>query len=123
MVTKEAQQWLESQKEGDMGVFDRQLRIQNWDQGKVASQVCLLLGVGGLGTGVAMGLARLGVKKLILIDKENVELSNLNRQILFSYQHVGQRKCEAAKQVLLDSHRLNPDMTVECYHMDVLIEW
>ena len=52
--------------------------------------------MGGLGTGVAMSLARLGVKKLILIDKENVELGNLPRQILFSHQHIGQKKVEAA---------------------------
>jgi sulfur carrier protein ThiS adenylyltransferase len=45
----------------------------------VEKQVCLLLGTGGLGTGVAMSLARLGVKKLILVDKDVVDTSNLNR--------------------------------------------
>ena len=36
----------------EMGVFDRQIRIQNWDQNKVEEQVCLVLGVGGLALGV-----------------------------------------------------------------------
>ena len=80
LAEKTRQQWDESQKEqGIGGVFDRQARIQNWDQSKIESQNCLLLGVGGLGSGVAMGLARLGVRKLILIDNGTVEESNLNR--------------------------------------------
>ena len=41
--------------------------------------VCLLLGVGGLGSGVALGLARLGVKKIILLDKDTVDITNMNR--------------------------------------------
>ena len=67
-----------------------------------------------------MGLARLGVKKLILVDKDVVDTSNLNRQILFSYQHVGMKKCEAAKKVLMESHRINPQMEVDTYVIDVL---
>lgn len=62
-----------------MGAFDRQIRIQNWDQSKIENQNCLLLGVGGLGSGVAMGLARLGVRKLILVDRDVVDETNLNR--------------------------------------------
>lgn len=68
-----------------MGAFDRQIRIPGWDQAKVESQVCLVLGVGGLGSGVAMGLARMGVGKIILVDKDVVDLTNLNRQILYSH--------------------------------------
>lgn len=106
-----------------MGVFDRQLRIGGWKQEKVENSVCLLLGTGGLGCGVAMSLARLGVKKLILVDKDVVDTSNLNRQILFSYQHVGMYKCEAAKQVLLESHRINKQMEIETHVIDVLKQW
>lgn len=51
--------------------------------------MCLLLGTGGLGCSVALGLARLGVGKLILIDKDTVDISNLNRQILFDHKHIG----------------------------------
>ncbi len=57
----------------------------------------LVLGCGGLGTGVAMGLCRMGVKKLILVDMDKVEPSNLNRQILFTKEYVGMRKVDAAK--------------------------
>ena len=70
-----------------------------------------------------MGLARLGVKKLILVDKENVETSNLNRQILFSHKHVGKPKSDSAKEVLLESHLLNPLMEVESYQIDAMKQW
>lgn len=76
---KNVEMWNASQTLPEMGVFDRQIRIQNWNQSKVEEQVCLLLGVGGLGSGVAMGLARLGVKKMILLDKDTVDISNMNR--------------------------------------------
>lgn len=41
-----------------------------------------MLGCGGLGSGVAMGLCRLGVRKLILVDVDTVDATNLNRQVL-----------------------------------------
>ena len=122
-MTEKVQQWHKSQIEGDMGPFDRQLRISGWKQDQIESSVCLLLGSGGLGCGVAMGLARLGVKKIILVDKDYVDTNNLNRQILFSYQHVGMSKCEAAKKVLMESHRINPLMEVETYVLDALKQW
>ena len=69
--------------------FDRQRRIEGWNQERLGKEVCLLLGAGGLGCYVAMGLARLGVGKLIIIDKDEVDISNLNRQILFEHEDVG----------------------------------
>lgn len=65
-------------------IFDRQMRIPEWKQTEVAKQVCLILGTGGLGCTIAMALCRLGVKKLIMVDKDVVEKSNLNRQVLFT---------------------------------------
>ena len=99
------------------------MRIQNWDQAKIEESVCLILGVGGIGTGVAMGLARLGVKKLILVDKDIVDVSNLNRQILFSPQHVGRPKAEVAAEMLKAYHLINPKTEIEPYHFDVLPNW
>lgn len=70
-----------------------------------------------------MGLARLGVKKLILVDYECVELPNLNRQVLFSQKHIGTPKAKAAEDVLRESHILNPAMEIESYNFDVLKKW
>ena len=59
--------------------FDRSINIEGWKQNEISNQVCLVLGVGACGTGVAMGMARLGAKKLILLDKDVVDVTNLNR--------------------------------------------
>lgn len=48
---------------------------------QVEETTALVLGCGGLGNGVALGLCRLGVRKLILVDMDLVEPSNLNRQV------------------------------------------
>jgi len=103
--------------------FDRQRRIENWKQDKVESAVCLLLGTGGLGCSVAMGLARMGVGKLILLDKDVVDVHNLNRQILFDHGDVGHSKVEAAQKKILRDHRINPKMEVETYNMCALENW
>lgn len=73
-------------------VFDRQNRIPDWDQKVVGSQVALILGCGGLGCSVSLSCARLGFKKLILVDYDTVAVHNLNRQVLFSLPDVGKLK-------------------------------
>ena len=100
--------------------YDRQMRIKGWDQKKVSSQICLLLGIGGLGSTVAIGLARLGVKKLIMIDYDKVEYSNLNRQVLFKLEDVGSSKVEAAAKNLKALHDFSNS---EIYNLDVIKNW
>ena len=52
--------------EGD--IFDRQRCIVGFDQGLIEQQTCFVLGTGGIGQNVALTLARLGVKKIIMLD-------------------------------------------------------
>lgn len=68
----------------NLNFFDRQEQISWFSQEKVASSTIALLGVGGIGTNIALLAARLGVKKIHLIDFDTVETSNLNRQTLYS---------------------------------------
>lgn len=59
-----------------------------------------VLGVGGLGGRAAMDLACVGVGKMLLVDGDTVELSNLNRQVLYCERDVGRVKVEAAAERL-----------------------
>ena len=85
--------------------FDRQMRVPSWDQSKLDIH-CLVLGVGGYGTHVAMQLCRIGVRRLTLVDFDRVESSNLNRQMLFGPSSIGKPKVEVALQTLLETHAL-----------------
>lgn len=73
-------------------------------EGRVA-----VAGLGGLGSAVAIMLARLGVGRLLLVDFDVVEPSNLNRQSYF-LSHLGMKKTQALKQQLED---INPYLQVE----------
>lgn len=66
-------------------------------------------GLGGLGSNVAVSLARSGIGQLLLIDFDIVEPSNLNRQQYF-IKHLGMKKTDALKQILKD---INPFITIE----------
>lgn len=70
----------------------------------------LIVGMGGLGSPVAMYLASSGVGRLTLVDDDRVELSNLQRQIVHTTSSLGVRKVESAKETLL---ALNPDIHIE----------
>ena len=77
--------------------------------------MCFLLGAGGLGCTVALALARLGVSKLILLDKDTVEISNLNRQVLFNKDDLGKNKAEVVKHKIEKDHMINTNMKVDSY--------
>ena len=53
--------------------------IEGWNQEVIENQVCLCLGIGGIGSNVCIQLLRLGVKKIIIVDYDKVDLSNINR--------------------------------------------
>lgn len=69
----------------------------------------LIMGLGGLGSPVAMYLATSGVGQLTLVDFDKVELSNLQRQIAHSTTALEQAKVDSAEQTL---HELNPDVKI-----------
>ncbi len=102
-------------------MFQRQIELKDFDQEKLTTQTALVLGVGGIGTNVAIGLCRLGIKQMYLIDKDIVELHNLNRQQLFSLKDVGRKKVEAAYDALTKHHNLCT--TIGIMHIDALEHW
>ncbi|MDO6454125.1 molybdopterin-synthase adenylyltransferase MoeB [Neptunomonas phycophila] len=77
---------------------------QRWLDSRV-----LILGVGGLGSPVAMYLAAAGVGHLVLVDDDQVEMTNLQRQIAHNTASIGQSKVESAAATLA---QINPDIEV-----------
>ena len=69
-----------------------------------------IVGVGGIGCPLSQYLINSGVKSLFLMDGDKIEISNLNRQILFNYDDIGKRKVNIAKKKLLLT---NPNCTIK----------
>lgn len=83
----------------------------------LSGSTALIVGVGGLGAPASWILAEAGVGRLILVDDDVVDESNLHRQVLFQDSDVGQPKLAAAARQL---RRLAPEVRVECVETRVL---
>ena len=66
-------------------------------QQKLKSAKVLVLGMGGLGCPLSIYLASLGIGTIGIVDNDKVELSNLNRQIIYSVNDIGKYKVDVAK--------------------------
>ncbi|MDW9000408.1 ThiF family adenylyltransferase, partial [Legionella pneumophila] len=81
--------------------YKRQIAVIGEQSQKILSNArIMIVGLGGIGCPVAQYLAAAGVGKLILVDNDKVDLSNLHRQILFNEADVGDYKAEKAKVAL-----------------------
>lgn len=92
--------------------YNRQIMLEkHGEQGqeKLKASSALIIGLGGLGCPVAQYLATAGVGRLILVDDDIVESTNLHRQVLFSDKQVGKSKVLAAAARLSD---LNPHLKI-----------
>lgn len=78
-------------------------------QDKIANSHVLVIGAGGLGSPATMYLASGGFGKLTLVDNDQVELTNLQRQILHSTDRIGKNKAESGKQTLTG---INPTIDI-----------
>jgi molybdopterin/thiamine biosynthesis adenylyltransferase/rhodanese-related sulfurtransferase len=81
-------------------------------QVKLLDAKVLMLGAGGLGSPSAMYLAAAGVGTIGIVDMDDVDASNLQRQILHNIDRIGDRKVDSAKKTLT---MLNPDVNVVTY--------
>jgi len=93
--------------------YSRQILLPQIDVGgqeRICRARVLIIGLGGLGSPVAMYLAAAGVGRLRLADGDAVDLSNLQRQIVHGSADLGRRKVESARERLL---ALNPEVVIE----------
>ena len=79
---------------------------------KLQNSKVAIFGIGGVGSFVVEGLVRAGIGKFVLVDKDTVDITNLNRQIIATRKTVGKPKVEIAKERILE---INPDAKVEIY--------
>ena len=95
--------------------YNRQLLLHDFDvdgQEKLAAATVLVVGLGGLGCPAALYLAAAGVGKLLLADGDQVEASNLQRQIAHAENDLGMNKAVSAAQSIA---ALNPQVDIEVY--------
>jgi len=78
-------------------------------QRKLLSAKVVLIGAGGLGSPAALYLAAAGVGTLGIVDFDNVDITNLHRQILHGHSQIGRPKVESARDRIAD---INPDVQV-----------
>lgn len=81
-------------------------------QQRLEKSSALIVGVGGLGSPIALYLAAAGVGRIGIIDNDTVSLTNLQRQILYRESEIDQSKVERAKESL---ESLNSNCTIEAY--------
>lgn len=99
-----------SLSKSEMERYQRQLSIDGWDQGRLARARVLVVGAGGLGGISSMYLAAAGVGRLRICDSDVVELSNLNRQIVYGAADVGKPKAALIAERLSAQ---NPEIEIE----------
>lgn len=96
--------------------YSRQLLLEDITlegQQKLLDATALIIGLGGLGSPAALYLAGAGVGTLLIADDDMVHISNLQRQILFTVEEIGQPKASAAGEQL---RRLNPGIQIIPLH-------
>jgi molybdopterin-synthase adenylyltransferase len=94
-------------------MWSRQMAIPGFGedgQRKLKSSKVAILGLGGVGGPAALYLAAAGIGSLVLVDGDCVQISNLNRQILFDFSDLGSSKAQVAAKHLL---HLSPDLNTE----------
>jgi molybdopterin/thiamine biosynthesis adenylyltransferase len=99
--------------ERDLLRYDRQIKLFGTEgQEKLKKSKVFIAGAGGLGSPISIYLAAAGIGKIVLADKDVVELSNLNRQILYGEKDVGSNKALSSREKLRE---INSDINIEAF--------
>lgn len=79
---------------------------------KLKNAKVAIFGIGGVGSFVVEGLARAGIGEFILVDSDDVDITNINRQIIATHSTVGKYKVDVMKERILD---INPNAKITTY--------
>jgi molybdopterin/thiamine biosynthesis adenylyltransferase len=104
---------IEGFDDGELDYYSRQIVMRDFGLGaqrKLKAATVCVVGAGGLGSPAAIQLASMGVGKLRIVDRDVVEVSNLQRQNLYGVEDIGLAKVEAAEARL---RGINPYIEIE----------
>lgn len=95
-------------------IFNRTKRLLGPEvMTRLADAKVILFGVGGVGGWTAEALIRSGIRRLTIVDADNIAVSNINRQLMATTLTVGQSKVETLRQRLLE---INPEAEINAVH-------
>ena len=77
---------------------------------KIKKASVAIFGIGGVGSFAAEALARCGIGRFLLVDKDRVDITNINRQLIATHKTVGCLKTDIMRERILD---INPEAEVE----------
>ena len=100
-------------KDNELLRYSRHILLPQIDiegQEKIGKSKAVLVGLGGLGSIISMYMASSGIGQIILIDHDEIEISNLQRQIIFQTRDIGKKKAAVAQEVL---QKLNPNIKID----------
>lgn len=94
-------------------MFERlSLLIGEDNLNRVSHKTVLVVGVGGVGGYAVTSLVRSGIKNIIIIDYDSVDITNINRQIIAYHSTIGKKKIDVLEKMLLD---INPSVNIIKY--------
>lgn len=96
-----------------------QLLIGNENIEKLRTKTILIIGLGGVGSYATESLARSGIGKLILVDKDIIDITNLNRQLMTYHSNIGQNKVDVWEKRIKD---INNDIKIKKIKQCILKE-
>ena len=101
----------------DLNRYSKQIILKKFGimgQKKIMSSKVLIIGMGGLGCPLALYLSGLGIGKIGIVDNDKIELSNLNRQIIYNYNDIGKYKVDIAKKRIKN---INKNIFIKSYKL------
>ncbi len=100
--------------------FSRTVRVIGEDKmNLIKKSSVIVFGLGGVGSAAVEALARAGVGTIGIVDKDVVDVTNINRQLIATDKTVGQKKTDAVEERLLT---INPELTIHKYNLFYLPE-